>query len=114
MSILTELKNVINSCGLPVETGVFSGIPPDEYAVLTPLTDDYWLHVDNAPEIEVQNVRISVFTKGNYIELKKRLCKRLLAADFTITDRRYNGHENDTGYHHYVIDAAKYYETEEL
>lgn len=114
MSILSELKKAVKSCGLPVETGVFSGVPPDEYIVLTPLTDDYGLHADNLPGVEVQNVRISVFTKGNYIEVKKRLCKRLLAADFTITDKRYNGHENDTGYHHYVIDAAKYYETEEL
>lgn len=114
MSILSELKMVVKNCGLSVETGVFSGVPPDEYIVLTPLMDDYGLHADNAPEIEEQNVRISVFTKGNYIELKNRLCKRLLAADFTITDKRYNGHENDTGYHHYVIDAAKYYETEKL
>lgn len=114
MSILTELKKVIKSCGLPIETGIFSGVPPDEYAVLTPLTDDYGLHADNVPGIEIENVRISIFSKNNYIPLKNRLCKALLIADFTITDKRYNGHENDTGYHHYVIDAAKYYEMEEL
>ena len=32
---------------------------------------------------------------------------------FTITDRRYIGHEDDTGYHHYAIDVAKYYILEE-
>jgi hypothetical protein len=36
----------------------------------------------------------------------------LLAHDFTVTDRRYNGFEPDAGYHHYVVDAAKYYEFE--
>ena len=32
MSILTEL-NTLFSPVLPVETGVFSGVPPDEYLV---------------------------------------------------------------------------------
>ena len=31
----------------------------------------------------------------------------------TITDRRYIGHEDDTGYHHYAIDVAHHYELEE-
>jgi len=31
----------------------------------------------------------------------------------TITDRRYIGYENDTGYHHYAVDVAHYYEMEE-
>jgi len=38
----------------------------------------------------------------------------LLQADFVITDRRYIGYEYDTGYHHYAIDVAKEYETEEI
>jgi len=37
----------------------------------------------------------------------------LLQADFIISDRRYVGHEGDTGYHHYAIDVAKNYELEE-
>ena len=47
------------------------------------------------------------------LKRKKQLSKALLSADFTITDRRYIGHEDDTGYHHYAIDVAKTYETEE-
>ena len=38
---------------------------------------------------------------------KGQLSNALLAADFVITDRRYIGHEDDTGYHHYAIDVAK-------
>jgi hypothetical protein len=30
-----------------------------------------------------------------------------------ITDRRYIEHEDDTGYHYYVIDVAKNYDLEE-
>jgi hypothetical protein len=36
-----------------------------------------------------------------------------LAAEFTITQRRYVAHEDDTGYHNYAIDAQKHYPVEE-
>ena len=107
MSLLSEIKPAVESCGLSVETGVFSGTPPDKYVVVTPLGDSFGLHADNAPEYETQEARLSLFVKGNYMPYKKKLVKKLLAADFTITDRRYIGHEDDTGFHHYAIDVAK-------
>ena len=113
MSLLSEIKVAITSCGLPVETGVFSDEPPDEYVVVTPLADTYELHADNLPEYEIQEARLSLFSRGNYLKRKKQLSKALLAADFSITDRRYIGHEDDTGYHHYAIDVAKLYRLEE-
>ena len=113
MSLLSELKIVIEAVGLPVETGVFSDEPPDEYVVVTPLADTYELHADNLPEYEIQEARLSLFSRGNYLKRKRQLSKALLAADFTITDRRYIGHEDDTGYHHYAIDVAKLYRLEE-
>ena len=45
--------------------------------------------------------------------MKNQITHALLQADFTITDRRYLGHEDTTGYHHYAIDVAKHYELEE-
>lgn len=113
MSLLSEIKTVVTGCGLSVETGVFSGKAPNEYTVVTPLSDTYELHADNYPEYEIEEARISLFSKGNYMRRKKQLSKAFLAADFVITDRRYIGHEDDTGYHHYAIDVAKLYETEE-
>ena len=113
MSLLSELKIVIEAVGLPVETGVFSDEPPDEYVVVTPLADTYELHADNLPGYETQEARLSLFSKGNYLKRKRQLSKALLAADFVITDRRYIGHEDDTGYHHYAIDVAKLYGLEE-
>lgn len=113
MSLLSELKIVIEAVGLPVETGVFSDEPPDEYVVVTPLADTYELHADNLPGYETQEARLSLFSRGNYLKRKKQLSKALLATDFTITDRRYIGHEDDTGYHHYAIDVAKLYRLEE-
>lgn len=113
MSLLSEIKAVVEGCGVSVETGVFSDTPPDEYVVITPLADTYELHADNVPEYETQEARLSLFSKGNYMKRKKQLSKALLAADFVITDRRYIGYETDTGYHHYNVDVAKLYETEE-
>lgn len=113
MSLLSELKDIAENCGVKVETGAFSDTPPDEYIVLTPLADSFEMHCDNMPEYEIQEVRISIFTKGNYTALKYKLVTALLKADMTITDRRYIGHEDDTDYHHYAVDTAKTYKLEE-
>ena len=113
MSILADIQSALSDLDIPIETGVFSDEPPEEYVVVTPLADTYELHADNLPEYETQEARLSLFSRGNYLKRKKQLSKALLSADFTITDRRYIGHEDDTGYHHYAIDVAKTYETEE-
>jgi len=109
MSILEELNTLISAIPLPVETGVFSGVPPDEYVVLTPMTDGFVLHADNRPQIDVNEIRISLFTKGNYNKRKRQIVEAVLAAEFTITDRRYIAHEDDTGFHHVCVDVAKHY-----
>ena len=110
MNILEELKRVISPLKVPLETGIFSEPAPSEYVVLVPLVDSFPLNADNNPLLDVEEVRISVFSKGNYLSLVKRLTKTLLRSDFYITDRRYNGFETDTGYHHYTIDVAKQYD----
>lgn len=113
MSILFELNTLLNDINVPLETGFFSEIPPDEYIVITPLNDSFAVYCDNKPEIVVQQVRISLFSKNNYTIRKNQLARLLLQADFLITDMRYLGHEDDTGYHHYAIDIVKEYNMEE-
>ena len=113
MSLLADLNTIAGRVGLLVETGVFSGIAPTEYLVLTPLSDSFDIHGDNTPGVDVQEVRISLFTKGSYTKWKNTLVRAILAADITITERRYIGHDDDTGYHNYAIDVANYYELEE-
>ena len=113
MSLLADLKSIADQIGLPVETGVFTGVAPTEYLVLTPLTDTFDIHADNDPGVDVQEVRLSLYSQGNYIKDKNAFGKMLLGADFTITDRRYIGYETETGYHHYAVDVAKHYEMEE-
>jgi hypothetical protein len=113
MNIFAELNTLLAPI-LPVETGIFSGVPPDEYLVLTPMTDEFALFGDNKPLMDVSEVRISLFSKGNYTQRKRQITAALIRAEFIITDRRYIGHEDDSGYHHYTIDAAKQYETEDF
>ncbi|MCL2509187.1 MAG: hypothetical protein FWF05_08435 [Oscillospiraceae bacterium] len=112
MSILAELDTLVTGLGLPVETGVFSGSAPAEYVVVTPLSDAFALHCDNRPEFDVQEARLSLYSKGNYLAAKGWLVKALIQAGFTITDRRYIGREDDTGYFHYSVDAQKSYRWE--
>ena len=113
MGILEELNTVLSVLGIPIETGVFSDKALEKYIVLTPLSDTFDLHADNLPGVDIQEVRISLFVKGNYTALKNRLVRLLLQNGFTVTGRIYNGFEPGTGYHHYTVDAAQYYETEE-
>lgn len=109
MSILKELNLIADLCNISVETGRFSSIPPDVYLVITPLVELFEVHADNTPDYEIQEARLSLFSKDSYTIIKNTIVRTLLAADFTITDRRYIEYEDDTGYHHYAIDVAKSY-----
>ena len=113
MSILSDLQNTLKPLDIPLETGVFSDSAPSEYIVLVPMSDIFELHADNLPKIDVQEVRISIYSKGSYTKTKNAIVRALLKADFTVTARQYIGYETDTGYHHYNVDVAKHYELEE-
>jgi hypothetical protein len=112
MSILSELNTLLAPIA-PIETGVFSGVPPNEYIVLTPLNDSFPLTGDNKPLAEMNEVRISLFTKSNYLAKARTVIRTCITADFSVTARQYVGREDDTGYHNYAIDVAKTYEWED-
>jgi hypothetical protein len=114
MSLLSEINGILDGLGVSVETGIFSGVPPDEYAVLTPLYDGFPLFADNAPQMETQEVRISLFSKGNYRQRVRQITAALLSEDVTVTERRYVGFEEDILYHQYALDALQTYEMEEI
>ena len=111
--MLEELIMIIVSAGLPVETGVFSGTAPDEYVVITPISEHFELFSDDAPGMNIEEARLSLFSKGNYGAKKRQLVRLLLTAGFLVSERRYIGMEEDTGYHHFAIDVAKEYLEEE-
>ena len=114
MSILSELVSIMDELDIPVETGVFSGKPPDEYVVLTPMADSFELFADNLPQYETQEARISLFSRKNYLRRKQNIVNAVLAHDLTVTMRRYISHDDQTGMHHYIIDVAKNFEHSEV
>ena len=107
MNIFKELTALFSELGILMETMNFTTESPDDYVVITPLVDTSKLYADNNPIYENQEVRISLFTKSNYLQLKYKIVHNLFKQDFYITDKRYIGFETDTGYHHYAIDVAK-------
>ena len=113
MSMLEELNTIVASAGLPVETGVFSKAAPDAYVVITPISEHFELFSDDAPGMNIEEARLSLFSKGNYGAKKRQLVRLLLSAGFLVTERRYIGLEDDTGYHHFAIDVAKEYMEED-
>ena len=113
MSVLADLQITLGGLNIPVETGVFTDKAPDQYMVVVPLSDIFELHADNSPTGETQEARISIYAQGNYTKAKNAVVRALLRDAFTITGRQYIGYETETGYHHYNVDVAKYYELEE-
>ena len=111
--MLEELNMIVESAGLPVETGVFSITAPDEYAVITPISEHFELFSDNMPGMNIEQARLSLFSKGNHGAKKWQLVRLLLSAGFLVSERRYIELEEDTGYHHFAIDVAKEYMEEE-
>ena len=95
--------------GFDVETGAFSGEAPDEYVVLTSMSDTFPIFADNKPVFEAQEVRISLYSKQNYLSRKKKMVKALVDLDFTITGQTHLGREEDTGYFHAAVDVVKSY-----
>jgi hypothetical protein len=113
-NLLSELNELIKGLDLHVVTGVHGAdlfdIPDkNAYAVLIPM--DYTLneYADDAPCEELQEVRISLFHRDDFMKIMRRLTVALLEAGLNITDRRYIGWERGERYHHYVIDVSKSY-----
>ena len=54
MSILKDINTLLSTIDIPIETGYFSGIPLDEYIVITPMVDTFEVFADNLPQAETQ------------------------------------------------------------
>ncbi|EPD33634.1 hypothetical protein HMPREF9306_00389 [Propionimicrobium lymphophilum ACS-093-V-SCH5] len=107
--LLEQLSDIAERLELPYAVGLYAETPaPDTYLVFTPLVDSLEVFADNQPGIEVEEVRIALFTKTNYLGLRNQLTRALIDAGLTVTARRYIGYEADTGFHHYSIDASSF------
>ena len=92
--LLETLTTVADRLDLPIAVSLFSASPaPDTYLVAT-------------PSVEVEEVRLGLFTTGNYLTWRDTLTHALVDAGLVVTARRYIGFEDDTGYHHYSFDIS--------
>ena len=108
-NILEDLTALLEGLQVPFATGHFGDKPSDSYVVIIPLADSYEHHADNMPQVDMQEVRLALYSKDNFYPMRDNICKALHNANFTITDRRYIGYEADTKYHHVAIDVQKHY-----
>lgn len=107
--LLENLSHIAKQLGFAYAVSCYTDSPaPDTYLVFTPLTDSFEIFADNTPGIEVEEVRIALFTKTNYLGLRNQLTRALIDAGLTVTARRYIGYEADTGFHHYSIDVSSF------
>ena len=112
MNALSEIGEILTAAKIAWQTGAYTDSAPDSYVALVPLSDTFDIIADNRPQFDVQAVRLSIFSKGNYNRIKNQLIRTLLDAEFFLSDRRYLKYDNETGYHQYVLDVEKHYEME--
>ena len=107
--LLENLSHIAKQLGLAYAVSCYTDSPaPNTYLVFTPLTDSFEIFADNTPGVEIEQARISLFTKTNYLALRDQITKALIRARLVITGRRYIGYEADTGFHHYSIDVSSF------
>lgn len=104
LELLTGLCKKLN---LPSATGTFNKAPaPETFVVFTPIADVFDMYAANQPGVDIEHVRLSLFTSGNYLHLRDALTRALRREDIMVEARTYVGYEVESGYHHYAIDCA--------
>lgn len=77
----------------------------DRFIVIVPENDDI-TYADDKPLDFTENAALQLYCKGNYLSFRDEVTNALISADITISSRRYLEYEQDTGYHHYIIEVA--------
>jgi hypothetical protein len=106
VSIYELIINTLEPLNIPVSINENTDKAAERYIVIIPLYDAFDVFADNMPSIEVSEIELAVYSKGNYLKLAKDISILLIDAGFTITNRRYLEYEKDTKLHHYIIDVA--------
>ena len=75
MNALSEIGEILTAMKIPWQTGAYTEPAPDQYVVLVPLCDTFDIMAYNRPQFDVQAVRLSVFSKGNYNLIKNQLVR---------------------------------------
>ena len=105
--VISTLSSVVSDISVSEHTGDEKGKrKPETFLVIIPIYDNLYLHADDTPTMQGEEIELALYTKGNYLALRDRITKLLLKVGVTILERRYVEYESDTGYHHYTFDLA--------
>lgn len=85
----------------PTDSGVI-----DKFIVIIPTSDDFELYADDKPLAGTETAELALYCRGNYLAFRDKVTELLIAADVTIASRRHLEFEQDTDYHHYIIDVV--------
>lgn len=108
MTVYQTINSILSELKIPCETLEFKKAPqPDTFVVLTPISDDFDLYAGDSPTVEVNSVRINLYTKRNFIKTVRDITNALFLNDFSVTDRRLANFDKDTRYSHYAIECEK-------
>lgn len=115
MTMLEELNAILATLKIPAMLGFYSASEPAPtmYCVLTPIGADFDLYADDWPRQDTQEVRLTLYSKNNFLQSAGQLVRALLGAGFYVTDRLYVGYDREFGYHQYAIDVQKSYAYDE-
>lgn len=98
---LTPLNTAVSVMENPTDGGVYN-----RFIVIIPTSDNFELYADDKPFAGSETAELALYCKGNYLAFRDEVTNALIAADITITRRRYLEYEQDTDYHHYIIEVA--------
>lgn len=114
MSLLTELKTLLDNSEIQFSTGYFDTScknrlkDSNDYIAVIP-QETTVIYGDDSPTDEVQNARIVIYTPGSWTELQLKLCRKLIRGGFYVTSMEYGGYDETDHRHAYNIDVAKIY-----
>ncbi len=106
MSIYELIINTLEPLNIQVTMNQNTDKSVKQYVTLIPLYEGFDVYADNKPEIEITEVELAIYSKDNYLKLTKDISRLLIDSGFTITNRKYIEYEEDTKFHHYIIDVA--------
>lgn len=115
MSLLTELKTLMDNSKIRFSTGYFDTScknrlkDSNDYIAVIPQESNV-LYGDDSPTDEMQNARIVIYTPGSWTELQLKLFSELIRGGFYVTSMEYGGYDETDHRHAYNIDVAKVYE----
>lgn len=96
---MNSLKEVLESAGLPVERGIYTGKkkPPAYYTFLR-LMKDAVINADDAESSSRELYRVTLFHKGDFEEQLVKTLEVLIAAGAYINSVDAENYETETGY----------------